>query len=109
MKMIDSASEKNIVKLISKNSDLPIIPIVNNNGDSTGFDWWAGNITTVTIGEYAVGNSGVAYMKDGTNVVKTICDFDDAWAKYQDNPSNKDEIYNSTIPWKKAVLVFVHR
>lgn len=48
-------------------------------------------------------------MKDGTNVVKTICDFDDAWAKYQGNPSNKDDIYDSVIPWKKAVLVFVHR
>lgn len=51
----------------------------------------------------------VRYMKDGTNVVKTICDFDDAWAKYQGNPSNKDDIYDSVIPWKKAVLVFVHR
>ena len=28
MKMIDSVSKKNIAKLISKNSDLPIIPIV---------------------------------------------------------------------------------
>ena len=78
--------KKELIKLISENPDLPVIPIVNTDVVAEDWGWWLGEFVNVTLGELIIYNK--RWYTNRLKFLEAYCDdhLDELCNKFKFNP-----------------------
>ena len=102
-----------LLKLIKENPDLPVIPMVNEEVVADDcYTWWRGEWIRSEVTEYYIGREYAHFKDDDEEDVLN----DMVGCEYSHDKSGRD-IYDlsdeewdalyASIPWQKAIVVYI--
>lgn len=99
---------ENLLELIEKNPDLPIIPFVDSEvvADDT-YTWWMADFGIVEITEYVMGSDGQVYEKEEEPEEPKDDVLFDFYPDYEDWSDEKIEETYKNLPWEKCIAVHI--
>jgi hypothetical protein len=113
-KMREKASkecQKELLRLMTKNPDLPVIPLVEARIVGTEYiDVWAGSMGCARVDEYiTIPNTFDVISRSAEDVYEALELYlgEEAFEAFSDNEDEAIAIYES-LPWKKAILVYIY-
>lgn len=99
-----------LLKLISENPDLPIVPMVDSNIVSDDYGYWLADWGSSRVDSYLISRSTDKVLfkseDDVFDVLENILT-DEEFENLPDEESECIPIYDS-LPWKKAIVVYIN-
>lgn len=104
---------KELIELIQKNPDLPVIAWVNSDVVGDGYGYWAGECHTADIQEYAEvepygwGEQTWVLKNDDEDYYDWLVNSTEYAGLSDEEAKRKAEEAIASLPWKKAIFVWV--
>ena len=100
-----------LFKLIKKNPELPIIPMVDSEVCGGGnYNYWMGSWGKAEINEYYIGDEQIYFGDNKEDLVQELIDnnFDTDWKGKSDEEMDKmaEEIVNG-YKWVKCISIYI--
>lgn len=104
--MNSAETTKKLLELAAAIPDLPIVAMVAADIPGDDYGYWLSGITSVSIDEYVVSNSGSVLFKsdNDVDVVLQECLSEEEYDKLPDNIEDCRPAYEN-LPWKKVIIL----
>lgn len=107
MMNVDKKNQDELIRLITENPDLPVIPMVDAEICGDDYGYGVGTFGMACIDEYIIASESVLFKSDD-DVFNTLEKYL-LKEEYDALPTSELEcrsIYNS-LPWIKAIIVYI--
>ena len=108
MKNLEKENRDKLIRLITENPDLPVIPMVDTEIGGDDYGYGVGTFGIACIDEYIIASESVQFKSDD-DVFNTLEKYLPT-EQYYALPTSELEcrlIYNS-LPWIKAIIVYIN-